>query len=112
MRVLRLLALAGTFAVDLVRSHLKVAREVATPGLQIRPGVVAVPVELRGARLATVANMITLTPGTISIDVAPDESVLYVHALHLDSPEALRDEVHALERRVRAATGPGRVTCS
>jgi multicomponent Na+:H+ antiporter subunit E len=48
------------------------------------------------------ANLITLTPGTLSIDVSPDRSVLYVHALALDSRESLiADIAGGFEAKVR-----------
>ena len=51
-----------------------------------------------------VANLISLTPGSLSLDVSPDRKTLYVHAMFVDDPDAVRQELkHGLERRVMEA---------
>lgn len=75
------------------------------PRARLRPGIVAVPLDLRSdAAITLFANAVTLTPGTLSLDVSTDRRTLYVHAFHVDSPEALRRELKdGLERAVREA---------
>lgn len=92
----------------LVVTNVAVAREVVLPSSrsQIRPAVVACYLRTRSGRLATiVANAITLTPGTLTIDARGRPAVLYVHVLSFESIEATRAEVEDLERRVVAAFG-------
>lgn len=98
-RVLRLLAL---FLYELFASSLRVVWDVVTPTHLSRPGIVAVPLEARGeGEILLVASLISLTPGSLSLDVAPDRKTLYVHAMFADDPELLRRELkHGLERRV------------
>ena len=51
--------------------------------------------------ITLLANLITVTPGSFSLDVSDDRSVLYVHAMYVDDPEALRREIKdGFERRV------------
>jgi multicomponent Na+:H+ antiporter subunit E len=67
------------------------------------PGVVGLPLRARtDAEITTLANLISLTPGTLSLDVSPDRRVLYVHAMDLEEgPEALRADIrNTLESRV------------
>jgi multicomponent Na+:H+ antiporter subunit E len=68
------------------------------------PGVVAIPLDARtDAEIALLANLITLTPGSVTLDVSEDRSVLYVHAMYIDGGdvEAYRRSVkEGLERRV------------
>lgn len=106
MNPLRLVWLASRFVVDLVTANLQVAGAVLRPTLDVRPGIVAVPVSVRGVRLVILANYVTLTPGTISVDVSRDHSRLYVHALDLTTPEELRAQVAEVERRIVEALGP------
>lgn len=87
-------------------SSLRLAWEVVTPTNSIAMGVVRVP--LRGvsdAHTAIVANVITLTPGTISLDVTADPTVLEVHVLHLRDPDEVVRSTQALERRVVQSFG-------
>lgn len=89
---------------ELVLANLKVARTVLfTPASALRPGIVAVPLDLRtDVQITTLANLITLTPGTLSLDVSDDRRVLYVHAIEVDDPARFRDETkRGFERAVR-----------
>lgn len=110
VRPLAALRLAGRFAVDLVTANIVVAWQVlrAATGLgpPLRQGVVGYPMRTRSDRLvATVANMISLTPGTLTVEIDRDNAVIFVHSLDLNSCEALRAEVRALETRVIRALG-------
>ena len=72
------------------------------PFRTLRPGIVAVPLDTRSAVENTLlANIVTLTPGTMSIDLSPDGKTLYVHVLDMDSPDAVRKNIkEGLERRL------------
>lgn len=102
-RLIRSLVLAGVFLVELVRSSLQVAREVLTPRHRMRPAVLEVPLDLENeTAIALLANLVSLTPGTLSVDVASDRSSLYVHAMYADDPDAVRRAIKRdFERRVR-----------
>lgn len=91
------------YLVKLVLSSLRVAVDVCRPRLRMRPGVVGIPLRTRtDAEITILANLISLTPGTLSLDVSPDRRFLYVHAMDLENgPDALRTEVrNELEGRV------------
>jgi multicomponent Na+:H+ antiporter subunit E len=101
-RTVRAVALAGFFVWQLLLSNLRVAYEVLTPGHHMRPGVVAVPLDATtDAEITVLANLITLTPGTLSLDVSTDRRVLYVHSLYVGDPDEFRREIKdGFERRV------------
>lgn len=87
-----ILSLTGLFLYELMASAVRVAYVVLHPDMksQLKPAIVAVPVTVTSdAEITLLANMITLTPGTLSIDVSSDRSVIYVHALSMDSAEDL-----------------------
>ncbi len=97
-----LVRFAAFFAVELVLSNLRVAWDVVTPRARRRPGVVAVPLDATtDAEIAVLTGLITLTPGTLGLDVSPDRRTLYVHAMFVDDPDLLRAELkQGFERRV------------
>ena len=78
------------------------AYDVITPHLYMRPGIVAVPLDAKtDQEITLLANLITLTPGTLSLDVSHDKRTLYVHAMFVDSPESVRDSIkNGFEKRL------------
>jgi multicomponent Na+:H+ antiporter subunit E len=105
-RVPKSVLLLGFFLVELVHSNLRVFWDVITPGHISRPGIVGVP--LRAAtemEILLIANMISLTPGTLSIDLSEDRRTLYVHVMFLDDPDRFRKSIkEGLERRLLEVT--------
>ncbi|HSN72969.1 MAG TPA: Na+/H+ antiporter subunit E [Steroidobacteraceae bacterium] len=83
-------ALLRVFLVDLVIANVKVARIVLAPRLRAEPMFIAVPIELESPFAASaLASIVTLTPGTLSVDVDLDEQVLWIHGLDVDDPEGV-----------------------
>lgn len=99
------LAFAVFYVWELVLSSFRVAHDVLTPHLHAEPGIIAVPLDARtDTEITVLANLISLTPGTLSLDVSADRRTLYVHAMYLDDgPDTLRDDLkEQMERRVLA----------
>ncbi len=94
--------LIGYFLKELLVSNLKVLWDIITPGHINRPGIIGVPLSARtDLEIFIVANLLSLTPGTLSVDVSKDRKTLYVHIMFLDDIEqARRDIKNGLERRV------------
>jgi multicomponent Na+:H+ antiporter subunit E len=97
-----LLSFAAFYVLEVVRANLRVALDVATPASRANPAIVAVPLEARtDAEITLLSNLITMTPGSLSIDVSDDRSVIYVHSMFVDDPDELRRSIKDdLERRV------------
>jgi multicomponent Na+:H+ antiporter subunit E len=92
------------FVWELVLANVRVAADVLTLRPRMRPRIIAVPLEAHTHfEIVMLANLISLTPGTLSLDVATDRRVLYIHAMYADDPEAVRREIKdGLERRLLA----------
>ena len=88
----------GFFLVKLIESNLVLAREIVTPRNRINTGVVDVPLRTESS-LATliVANVITLTPGTLVLEAEGSPPVLYVNVLHLHDLDRVRDDLLRIE---------------
>ena len=102
-KVPKALGLLLYFLKEILLSNAAVARSLLSPVSSLSPGIVAVPLDLKSdAGITVLANLITLTPGTLSLDVSPDRKTLFVHALHVEDPDAFRREVkEGFERRVK-----------
>lgn len=79
---------------DIVVANLVVARQVLGPLGRIRPGFVEVPLDLDDPFVATLlGGIVTLTPGTVSIDIDMERRLLHVHALDVPDADALIAEI-------------------
>lgn len=101
-KVPQLIRFLGFYLWELFLANLRVAYDVITPPFYMRPGIIAIPLDVEtDAEISLLANLITLTPGTLSLDVSDDRKVLYIHAMYVDDPDTLRREIkQGLERRV------------
>ena len=98
----RLLGFWAWLAAEVIRSTIEVARIVLSPAMRIEPRVVEINTgDFGPVDQALLGNSITLTPGTLTVDVQDDR--MLVHALTEAGAEALRDG--AMIRRVAALRG-------
>jgi len=86
------------FLWELVTANVDVARRVLSPSMPIEPAVIEVPLRVEtDLAITTIANSITLTPGTLTMDYDAERNALYVHAIAGSDPEAVVDPIRAWE---------------
>nr|WP_210299048.1 Na+/H+ antiporter subunit E [Rhizobium sp. BK212] len=104
-RIGPLLSLAALFLKELSLSAWKVTVTVLSPDMKLKPGIFAFPLTVTSDfEITLLANLITLTPGTLSVDVSTDRRTLYVHALDCSDAEASkRDIANGFERKIMEA---------
>jgi multicomponent Na+:H+ antiporter subunit E len=87
---------------ELVKANLIIAIDILRRHPRIRPGIVAIPLDANtDFEITLLANLITMTPGTLSLDISDDRKVLYIHAMYIDDPEEVRRETkEVLERKI------------
>ncbi|MCP8897054.1 Na+/H+ antiporter subunit E [Shinella daejeonensis] len=105
MQAWKILSLVLLFFRELALSAWKVAILVASPRMELKPGIFAFPLTVdRDFEITLLANLITLTPGTLSVDVSADRRVLYVHALDCSDPAAARRDIaNGFEKKILEA---------
>lgn len=93
---------ALVFLRELLISTWRVAQDVVKPLPLMRPGVVGIPLDAKtDLEITMLANIISLTPGTLSLDVSADRKILYIHAMYVIDPDDLRREIKdGLEHRL------------
>ncbi|MDW7982573.1 MAG: Na+/H+ antiporter subunit E [Thermomicrobium sp.] len=90
----RALRFVAFFFKELVLSNLRIAYDVLTPRLHARPQIIALPLDARtDTEVTLLANLLTLTPGTLSLDVSTDKRVLYLHAMYVADRERTIAEI-------------------
>ncbi len=99
-----LLKLSIYFLWRLAQASVLLAWEIVTPRNRINAAVVAVPLASRSPGIVTlVANMVSLTPGTLTLEVDEETMTIFIHVLHLETVEAMRREVLYFEELAMAA---------
>ena len=109
-RLAKVAGLVVYFIWELLLANLRVAWDVVTPRLRANPGIIGVPLDAStDFEILALATMITLTPGTLSLDVSTARRTLYVHVMYLgDGPDYreafCRDIKNGFERRILEVT--------
>jgi multicomponent Na+:H+ antiporter subunit E len=104
-RAVKVTGLILTFLKELFISAFRVAVIVLKPTSSYQPGFIAFPLTTdRNAEIALLANMLTLTPGTLSVDVSDDKTTLFIHCLDVPDTEALKQDIaQGFERKIMEA---------
>jgi multicomponent Na+:H+ antiporter subunit E len=85
----------------LFKANLQVAREVITPGLGMSPRIIAYPVAgMTDGQITTFSNALTLTPDTLTTDVAEDGRTLYIHCMYAEDRDRAVAELDELRDRI------------
>lgn len=105
-KIIAIIKLFLLFLKELVLSSVIVLRQVLSPKLDIRPGIFALPTQLKGDwEVTTLALLITLTPGTLTLEVAPEGDILYIHAMDIpDAEEAISQIKNTFEKAIMEVT--------
>ncbi len=102
VRVRHVGSFVAFFVLELIVANLRVAYDVLTPRYYMQPRIVAVPLEARTeAEVTALAYLISLTPGSLSLDVSADRRVLFIHSMYAADPDEVRQRIkNGLERRL------------
>lgn len=97
------LGLLGTFLADMLRANFRMAVTILSPRMKLRPAVIAVPLIIKSeAAIILLANLMTLTPGSLTLDISTDRRMLFLHTVYLDDPEQLKQQLlDGYQRRLK-----------
>ncbi|MGD6804356.1 Na+/H+ antiporter subunit E [Rossellomorea vietnamensis] len=101
-RVVAIISLILLFLKELILSNISVLKTLLKPKLDIKPGIFALPTDLtKNWEITLLANLITLTPGTLVVDISFDNKILYIHTLDIpDVDEAIDDIKNTFEKAI------------
>ena len=100
------ISLVTFFLYELILSNFRMAWDVIRPRLDIQPGVLAIPIDaITDVEITLLANLVTLTPGSLTLDVSDDRQTIYLHVMDMGDAEAVRRALkNGFERRILAVT--------
>lgn len=94
-KLVKIISLILLFIRELISSNISIVKLVYTRKPEFEPGIFAMPTELKTDwEITLLANLITLTPGTLSIAISDDNSQIYVHAMNIDEVD---EEIHSIK---------------
>lgn len=101
-RVHAVFALALFLLKEFLVANVRMAIDVLRPRMNVSPGIVRVPLDATDEyEILLLSTLVNLTPGSIAVDLSPDRKVLYVHMMHVSSPDEARATIkYGFERRV------------
>ncbi|GEL77512.1 Na+/H+ antiporter subunit E [Tenuibacillus multivorans] len=106
LRFFKVISLILLFIKELILSTWSVVKIAYQPKLNVQPGIFALPTELRSNwEITLLANLISLTPGTLSVAVSDDYTKIYIHAMDMpDVEESINDIKNTFERAIMEVT--------
>ena len=105
-RVIALFKLLVLFMYKLILSNIDMIKIVLSPKMNIQPGIIAIPTKLRTDwEVTLLANLISLTPGTLTMNFSENGRTLYVHSIHVPDKEKAIEEIRqSFERAIMEVT--------
>lgn len=90
------------FLYELLLANLEVAYDLITPRYYMKPGIVRYELTAKtDMEITLLSNLISLTPGTLILDVSDDKTVLYIHVMYVkDREKFIRRIRDGFERRL------------
>jgi len=101
-KIILIIRFIGFYLLELFLSNMKVLHDVLTPAHRMRPGIIAVPLDARtDLEILIFSNLLTMTPGTLSLEISQDRKVLFVHAMYVEDADRFRQQIkNGFEARV------------
>lgn len=87
---------------EMVKANLQLARDILSPNMKIKPGIVRVNIgEKTDNQILVIFNLITMTPGSMCMELSENKKTIYVHGLYVDDSNKFEAEIqHGLVRKV------------
>jgi len=109
MIVLKRIPAVFTFFVfylwKLVTANIAIAYDILTPRMRTSPGFLTLPLTLRSrAGQLLFSNLLSMTPGTLTIDISDDRKTIIVHVLYARDEQNIRRELESIQERIRKIT--------
>lgn len=101
-RVPKTIYLIFYFLYEMIRANIQVAYDVITPKYFFKPGIVKYPMSARtDLEINLLSTVISLTPGTLILDISEDKKTLYIHVMYLkDKRSFIKQMKNGIERRL------------
>ncbi len=93
------------YLIKLIQSNLFMAYDILTPKKYGKPAILKVPLQVKSdAGMLLFSNLVSMTPGTLSLDISEDRKILLVHVLYFTSDEEMQKDFNAMQQKILKIT--------
>lgn len=93
------------YMVKLLQSNFHMAYIILSPKMKTQAEFIEFPLEIKSsAGLLLFSNLISMTPGTLSVDISDDKKILLVHALLISDDQKTMEEIESIQKRILRLT--------
>ena len=104
-KIYYLVIFVGYYLIKLAQSNLFIAYDILTPKMHTKPAFMKVPLKLKtDTGLLLFSNLLSMTPGTLSIDYSQDKKILLVHVLYYSTEELMQKDFDGIQEKIRKIT--------
>lgn len=91
---------------NLAKANLYIAWDILTPKMRMKPAFMEIPVRLEtDFGLLLFSNLLSMTPGTISMDISEDKKTVRVHVLYYKTDEIMLNDFYRMQEKIERITG-------
>jgi multicomponent Na+:H+ antiporter subunit E len=103
LRIFRFILFIGFYFKELFVSSLLLAWDIVRPRKSFKHGIVGIDLDLKSdTAIIALTNLLSMTPGSLSVELTPDRKRLYVHSMYLDDPEAFKLKIkNSFEKKIK-----------
>ncbi|MBW6534659.1 MAG: Na+/H+ antiporter subunit E [Mariniphaga sp.] len=104
-RIYYTLEFIGFYLFNLVKANVYIAWDILTPKIHMKPAFMEIPVRLEtDFGLLLFSNLLSMTPGTISMDISEDKKIVRVHVLYYKTDEIMLNEFYKMQEKIKRIT--------
>ncbi len=93
------------YILKLVQSNIFIAYDILTPKIHVKPAFMEVPLKLKTELgMLLFSNLLSMTPGTMSMDISRDKKKVLVHVLYYTSDELMQKDFDGIQEKIRKIT--------
>ena len=92
----------GFYLIELVKANVRIARDILSLHTRVKPGIAEIELDAKSdLEILALVNLISMTPGSLCIDISEDKKYIYVHEMYFESTDALTKSIkNGLEKRI------------
>lgn len=97
-----MLLFIGFYIISVIKANFYLAWDILTPRMMMNPGLISIQLDLESrSALLLFSNLVSMTPGTLVIDLDPEKNEAAVHVLYLRDEEKIRSEIYVIQSRIK-----------